>query len=245
MLHALQKLRLDGKSPPWYKAGGPRDIHYCTLSEKRLALKLPNLVSLHLRGWKKGRIGLSCPKLSELSMLETHSLQVEIKDAALESLVLLKCSIIQFAWNSPQIQLQSIKTLFVTECFEEGRHLIQDVSQMIHLESLTYRDFLVYHFEDPAGCMPPSFPQSLQKINIDAYDWCRDLPRGLKELHELRKFSFTSMCRPWHFTVPLARFLPVDSLETVIVGCEEYCRSDEAKWRELEECTLGVLTDYA
>ena len=242
MLPALQKLSLDGhgRHSPYHKADGRLDTPYSSLSEERLALKLPHLVSLQLCGLKKGAIALSCPKLSKFSMVDIESIQVKIKDAALESLVLSKCHSIHFAWESPHTQLRSVKKLSVKDCIEKGRHLMQDVGQMINLQKLTYLDFLVF-FQDSAGCMPPTFPQNLQEIDLHMYDWCCDLPKGLKGLHELRKFCFTSMCRPWTFTVPLAKFLPSDNLETVSVGCERYRRSDEEKWRLLEE---SVLTDY-
>ena len=150
------------------------------LSGKRLALTLPHLVSLQLCGFKEGAIALSCPKLSRLLLKETQSLQVEIKDAALESLMLLECASIQFAWESPQTQLQSVKSLSVEDCIEKGRHLLQDVGQMINLQTLTYLDLLVFS-QDSTGCVPPIFPQSLQEITIHTYDWCCDLPIGTQE----------------------------------------------------------------
>ena len=163
MLPALQKLSLDGNSLPGYRADGPWDRPYSSMSGKRLALKLPHLVSLQLCGFKEGAIALSCPKLSRLLLKETQSLQIEIKDAALESLVLLECASIQFAWESPHTQLQSMKSLSVEDCIEKGRHLLQDVGQMINLQTLTYLDLLVFS-QDSTGCMPPIFPQSLQEI---------------------------------------------------------------------------------
>lgn len=77
------------------------------------------------------------------------------------------------------------------------------------------------------------------------YDWCLDVPRGLKELHQLKSFIFDSFRfsrKPWTFTVPLATLLPVDSLEVVHVGRETYYRRDEARWMELQEC-LGTMRD--
>ena len=233
MLTALQKLRMCTKAA---EAPDPRmQPPYCSLSGKTLTWKLPHLDHLAPCCLKEGTIVLSCPKLAEISFARTESLRVKIEDAALEDLVLSHCYDNQFALDCPETQLQSLKKLAVEECFEEGRHVIEDVSHMVNLQELYYLDV-------PAECMPTSFPQSLQKITLYSHDWCLDVPKGLKDLHLLTAFIFNSTRRPWEFTEPLARSLPVDSLIWVSVGCETYCRFDEAKWKELEKC-LGVMTD--
>ena len=229
-LTALQKLRMCLKAADMADKYGR--VPNCTLSGKRFAWKLPKLDHLALCCLEAGTIVLSCPKLAEISLARTESLRVEIKDAALESLVLCECCHFQFALECPETQLHSLKRLKVADCIEEGRHVIQDVSLMTNLRKLFYCDFL-------AERMPLSFPQSLEEITLYSPNWSRDVPRGLKDLHELKSFGLDSSQRPWEFTVPLATLLPVDSLEIVSVGCESYHRRDKAKWRELEDC-LGM-----
>ena len=240
-LTALRKLKLCTKAGCTEDSTGR--IPYCTLSGKKLVWKLPHLDYLALCCLEAGTIVLSCPKLAEVSLTRTKSLQVKIEDAALGTLLLSDSLSLQFVLESPETQLQSLNTLWVEDCIEEGRHLIQDVSHMINLQKLKYISFSAFP-EDGVEIMPSSFPQSLQEIYMYTYDWCLDVPRGLKELHQLRSFIFHSLQKPWTFTVPLAWLLPVDSpkLEVVHVGWETYYRRDEAKWMELQEC-LGTMRD--
>ncbi len=236
MLTALQKLKFDGRTPP-SGAGGSAVVGkppHCSLPGKKLALSLPHLTSLRLSGLKAGAIVLSCPKLAEISLVDTQLLRLKIEDAALESLVLYQCEPVQFALKSPETQLQKLRSLSVRHCSEAGRHLIQDISQMSSLQTLCYGNFA-------AACMPSSFPQGLQDVSLSPDDWCLNLPEGLEELHELREFRFNTPRRPWEFTVPLASLLPVHSLERVGVAHHRYQRRDESKWKELDEQTLGVI----
>ena len=240
MLTALQKLKFDGRPPPLGAGDGASvgQSPYCTLPGKKLALNLPHLTSLRLSGLKAGAIVLSCPELTDISLVDTQLLRLKIEDAALESLVLTQCKPVQFALTSPETQLEKLRSLSVRKCSESGRHLIQDISHMSSLQTLRYGEF-------PAACMPSSFPQGLQDVSLNPLDWCLNLPEGLQELCELREFVFDTSRRPWEFTVPLARLLPVQTLEKVAVGQHRYNLRDEAKWKEMEEDTLGVIKDHA
>ena len=237
-LTALQRLSLRGTNLPLEAVVSPwADRVYCSLSQKRLTLKLPHLVSLQFWGFKAGALLLSCPKLADISVAHSELLRVKVENAALESLTLYECKPVQFALKSPETQLQKLKTLSVKHFSEVGRHLIQGVSQMGSLRKLSYCGF-------PAACLPSSFPQSLWEVTLCPDDWCLDLPEGLKELPELRNFRFDSEWRPWEITVPLARLLPVESLTCVQVGNQGYDpRKVEAKWKDFEEQTLGLIGD--
>ena len=78
------------------------------------------------------------------------------------------------------------------------RHLTEDLGEMNCLQKLEYADF-------PQACMPRSFPQSLQEIELRPCDWFLDLPRGLKELHQLHSLQFDSDCESWEIRRPLSR----------------------------------------
>ena len=143
------------------KAGCKEDhtgkkIPYCTLSGKKLVWKLPHLTHLALCCLKAGTIVLSCPKLAEISLTRTESLRIKIANAALETLLLSDSHSLQFALESPESQLQSLKTLCVEDCSEEGRHLIQDVSHMISLQELRYVAFLAFPTTVWRSCRPAS-----------------------------------------------------------------------------------------
>lgn len=82
---------------------------------------------------------------------------------------------------------------------------------MRSLQNLNYSDF-------PERCMPSSFLQSLQKIDLRPYDWSQGLPIGLQNLCNLEKLCFDSRCKDWQITRSLADFLPVHSLEQLELG---------------------------
>ncbi len=92
---------------------------------------------------------------------------------------------------------------------------------MRQLQVLGYHDF-------PSTCMPVAFPQSLRNIELTPTDWSRDLPGGLKELHELTKLYFNSKCKSWDITRPVAELLPLDGLRLLTLG-HELCM-DKGEW---------------
>ena len=145
-LTALQKLQLHAS-------------YYQDLERETLALKLPNLVSLHMYAFKQGEIFISCPKLAEAVFKGTKSLDIDLEDAALDNLVLVGCKMVIFNLYSSENQLENLRSLCVIGCSELGTHLIERVSHMRHLRSLVYRDF-------PATCMPRSFPHGLQTSEL-------------------------------------------------------------------------------
>ncbi len=234
-LTALRELSIAADAPLSMRADMSDDDDNSELRPYiEVALKLPHLAVLGIFGLQKGKVVLSCPKLADISLLSTNSLCIAVKDAALESLEFMQCERAQFAFELPGSQLQNLKDLTALGCSELHRHLIQDVSQMRSLQKLEYVNF-------PAACMPSSFPQSLREIDLYVQNWSLDLPKGLKDLHALRFFSFQSSCRPWRFTKPLAELLPMNSLETVQVGEKWF----DLKGQELNEdmYTLPVMTD--
>ena len=105
---------------------------------------------------------------------------------------------------------------------ETGRHLFQDLDKRTNLEYVRYVDF-------PATCMPTSFSESLQEIELQPVDWSQGLLRGLKQLHNLKKFSFHCEWKFWdnvtlsNIRRPYADLLPIDSLDDLQLGfnCNE------------------------
>ncbi len=209
MLPALQKLDLECARSGWrsYK----QSIKYLDLRRERLALKLPHLVSLRLYGFERGKLVLRCPQLAEATFDDTESLHIEVKDAVLTRLKLLRCKKIQLTARSLGKQLQKLETLIVRDCSEVGGLLIGYVSQLNQLQRLEYILF-------PAACMPQSFPQSLVHLSLGPADWCDDLPRGLKKLGGLRDLIFEKRCKTWTITRPLAELLPTDTLHNLCLG---------------------------
>ena len=193
---------------------------YADLSGEKLALKLPNLVIFHVGSPENGELLLSCPKLAEAWLCCTHNLHVKVEHAVLQKVVLINCKQIQFAVRSPETQFHNLKSLYVSTSSESGKHIIQDISHMQTLQTLTYGGF-------PAACMPTRFPQTLQSLSLNPNDWCGDLPRGLKELTTLKTLAFFTEHTAWDFTLPWEEYLPIDSLETVTLRSSKYIRQDD------------------
>ena len=190
----------------------------------KLVLTLPHLVDLYLEHLEEGELVLACPRLARAELKYGRSLRLNVEDAAMEYLRVKDCYSVQLTMRFPAHQLGKLKELHVSGCTEIGRHLIEDVALMKCLRKLTYEDF-------PARRMPCSFPRSLQDIELLPVGWCRDytrtggpkelrdLPEGLKELGELKRFYFY---KPFNMTRPPAELLPVDSLEVVSLYYDTY-----------------------
>lgn len=204
MLTGLQKLDLGLASPNYDMAG------------QTLVLILPHLVSLTMYGFEQGGIALSCPKLTEAHFEVTKSLHLEVEYPSLDSLTLNACKGIRLALHSHKDQLQNLGYLRVVDSTEIGKHLIEDVSQMRQLWYLEYLDF-------PATCMPASFPQSLQHLELMPLTWAFDLPGGIKELRGLTAFCFYPWSGYWELLRPLCELLPINCLKKVDLGSG--CRS--------------------
>ena len=167
---------------------------------ERLALALPHLTSLRLWDLEQWKVVVSCPKLTKADFWNIGSLSMNT-GAALTRLTFQGCKDVKCASTTPETQFQKLKCLEVEDCSEVGKHLIQEVDQMKHLQRLTYKGF-------PAACMPEGFPQSLRYINLEPDTWSRSLPEGLKGLLkgllELKKFYFCANCHrgggDWLFT---------------------------------------------
>ncbi len=214
MLTALRTLKFGCCPRP---LGEPHS--YCNLSREKLGLKLQHLVCLWFIGFEEGELTLSCPKLAEAMFQGTNNVRIELEDAVPTSLRLTDCKDMQFAVTSPETQLQELADLAVIFCSEVGRHLIEDAGHMRRLEKLDYKPF-------PAARMPKCFPQSLCRLDLFALDWFQDLPAGLKDLHQLKDFWFSTDCSHWDVKRPLPELLPMDSpkLEIVSIGCHFYFR---------------------
>ena len=210
MLTALERLTVDFAVPDIGHLYDVPQAHH-SLSEGKLVLKLPHLVYLHLTFLAQGELVLSCPQLAEARIECTIALHIHVEDAALTSLVLLECKEVQCSVRSPEDQLLSLVELCVCGCDEVGRHLIQDVGLMRHLQRLDYQRF-------PAECMPQSFPDTLRAIQLFPHDWEFDLPSGLKHLHELEFFQFDTTCDDWEFETSLDVLLPLESIQHLEVG---------------------------
>ena len=214
MLTALERLTVDFAVPDiGHLYDEPRP--HRNLPEGLLLLQLPRLVYLHLTSCAQGKLVLSCPQLTETWIECTTDLHINVEDAALTSLVLLECKGLQCSVRSPEDQLLSLVALCVCGCDEVGRHLIQDVGLMQHLQRLDYQSF-------PAACMLQSFPDTLLAIRLFPHDWEFDLPSGLKHLHELEFFQFDTSCDDWEIEAPLDDLLPLESIQHLEVGAHFY-----------------------
>ena len=205
MLSALEQLDISCASAPM-RCGQSSFPRLRNMSGECLTLKLPNLISLQLRRLERGHVVVSCRKLTEASFEETNSFCIEVDDAALGKLVLTSCEGTRLVLHSPEDQLKTLEYLSVSGCSEVGHHLIEGVAHMRQLQMLGYHDF-------PSECMPVKFPQSLRDVRLTPTDWSRDLPEGLKALHELTSLFFDSECNSWDITRPLAELLPLDGLK--------------------------------
>ena len=222
-LTALQELVICDSRKPYYSQG--QSLRH--LSQETIALSLPGLVSLRLSDLEEGTFVLLCPKLAEAHLVNTKALRIKIECSALGSLMLADCSSLQVEVDSCEDQLWNLKNVYVTKCTEVGRHLLEDMHHMKHLESLEFGDF-------PAVCMPESFPQSLQELYLYPCNWQQDLPGGLKELCALEVFCFKPVCMTWTITRPLAEYLPIKEYKYVALGSHVY--SPE----EIRQCLAEV-----
>ncbi len=194
----------------------------------QLTFELPNLVSLewHRVQPMQEELVLSCPKLELVVFEDINSMRIMVKDAALVNLKLANCEEIQSALVSPQDLLGKTRSLSVHKCSEVERCLIQDIGHMRNLERLYYRGF-------PAACMPTSFPESLQEIHLCPDDWSQGLPRGLKGLHNMKKFTFYNECKFWdnmtlcNIKKPFRELLPTASLNELQLGMNVYERQPD------------------
>ncbi len=219
MLSALRELGICCAMPPEQFESSP----FWDMSRESLTLNLPNLVSLELGHLEHGEVVLSCPKLTEAFFGTTKSFRIKVDDAALERLVLDSCGRVQCVLHSPEEQLQSLRTLLVSGCSEEGQHLIERLPQMRRLQKLKYLNF-------PAARMPTDFPQGLRKVRLCPIDCRHELPEGLKGLRKLTRISFNSDCRFWDITRPLAEFLPLSGLREVTLSGKVYMSG--GKWMQ-------------
>ena len=169
------------------------------MSGEVLDLKLPHLVFLRLAFVRHGKLVLSCPKLKKAWFDETKQLDIRIEDAILKYLLLDYCDEVDLAISSPRIQLRNLMVLRVWQCSEVGRRLIENLKHMARFADMVYEDF-------PAACMPASFQQSLEHIQLHPLDWRHDLPEGLKELSRPTSFRFRGKRKFWKMTRPLAEF---------------------------------------
>ena len=205
MLTSLQKLSLRVDSGPPHCSPG------CGLSGKTLTLKLPHLAFLYICDFGEGELVLSCPKLTEVRLIEIQALEIQVEDVVLELLELRECKEVCFALKAAERQLQALKTLTVFRCSKVGKQIIEDLENMRDLQTLVYDKF-------PATCMPRTFPQKLKKIDLQRVDWSCDLPSGLKDLRHLRELRFISDSKPWVFTQSWVELLPMHSLKDVTLG---------------------------
>ena len=176
----------------------------------KLVLRLPRLLEVCLVHLEEGELVLACPRLARAELSHARSLRLNVEDAAIEALKCIGCNRVQMAMCFPEDQLKKLKNLYVRECKEIGRHLIEDVDLMME----------GFH----AARMPRSFPGSLQDSELSPIRWSRDdsrtggpqrlrdLPGGLKELQQLTRFCFSKL---WHMTRPPVELLPMDSLRAV------------------------------
>ena len=210
MLTALQKLELYGSHPLDETSG------------ETFTLKLPHLLSLYLSAPWQGELVLSCPKLMQAEFSKASFLHIMVEDAALDDLVFTHCNKLHVAMARDP--LYNLKLLIVQKCSEVGGRLIEEVSQMMCLQTLVYDNF-------PEACMPTSFPISLQEVFLNPLSWSSNLPKGLKGIQELRVFSFGIQSEfscdqvQWDITVPLAELLPLGSLEYLKLGSEVHIRT--------------------
>ena len=83
-------------------------------------------------------ISSGSPRLAEAAFDDTESLHIEVKNAVLTKLELLRCTGVQLTAESLEKQLQSLVTLIVRDCSEVGEQLIGYVSQLQQLRRLEY-----------------------------------------------------------------------------------------------------------
>ncbi len=228
MLTALRNLKVT------YKVRHTRS--YWNLAGQTLAWNLPHLESLDLEHLEQGELVLLCLKLANAAFTDTQSLRVKVEQAALASLALSNCKMLQITLNAPEDQLCHLSVLNVSNCSEVDRHLIEDVGHMRHLHTLRYGNI-------PAACMPRNFPQSLHHISMASLDWCLDLPEGLQRLHELKTFSFTPKCESYDLTKPLDGLLPLEGLQDLTLGPYKYFPEKLRRGYLLESCRVNFLKD--
>ena len=230
MLAALQTLEIYFLQPDVARLSW-RFPHY-NLAGMRVDLKLPHLLSFDMYGFSHGKIVLSCPKLAEVTFEATSCLEIQVKDAVLNSLELSSCKDFQFVTTSHEKQLQNLRSLQVLECSKIGGSICDDVSHMRHLQTLMYRDF-------PATRMPSSFPQGLQTLQLAPSCWTNDVPRGVMELHELRKFHFVPLAykvtQPWYKAQLAADMSSIDSLKDLRLGHCRYRRTGNEPLERVRE----------
>ncbi len=227
MLTALQKLEVG-------------DMDVCTLFrplghnlfKQRLALELPNLVSLHISALSHGVLLLSCPKLAKLKCVAMESVRLEVKEAALDNLVIQRCHDVQVRCSSPEDQLQNLVSLHVSQSRETERPLIEDLSHMRRLQTLVYTAF-------PVESMPTSFPLGLESLSLCPNEWFGEIPEGVEKLHSLKFFHLNPIMGyrfenyPYWNTPELElELLSLESLEELRLGELQFERSDDgSSWR--------------
>ena len=202
------------------------------LSGEKLILKLPNLIFLCLSDLEDGELVLACRRLEMAWFLNCKSFQLTmLEDDELEFLMLQDCKQVRVEGIGYENGLSGLRCLIVSGCRLSGRHIIQDVGHVEHLERLVYTDF-------PAACMPPSFPKSLRSITLSPLGRQCDLPRGLKELPNLTELTFGSTNVSLESSVkakltkPLAELLPMNSLERVDIGSyRSVCEANDKQSR--------------
>ena len=214
MLKVVQHLRIG-----WYP--GPGYLRSGSLFGEKVALHLPHLAELYLLYLQDGELGLSCPKMAKAWIQDTKSLCIRVEAASLKFLLLEDCIGTELAATPPKDRslLQNLTSLIVTRCYEPGRHIIEDVDEIPHLEVLIYQGF-------PAARMPKSFPRNLERINLYPLVWHCDLPEGLKELDRLEVFVFNTDFGSWKIKRLWAEMLPTHNLQSVKLGSLKYRRQE-------------------
>ena len=215
-LTALKSLMIMPEGP--YRPGPPR----YDMSGGKLVLKLPNLCFLFVCGLSNGELVLSAPRVEGAWFSNSKSFQVsmiELQD--LDFLLLKDCKDIQVAGAALEEQLPKFRSLIVSGSSEVGRHLIEDLGKMQRLKILSYSGF-------PAACLPRSFPQSLEDINLSPSNWYRNLPKGLKQCTKLKRLDFCTNRASLYFTKPWTELVPTESLEEVTLGQTKYVRQSNA-----------------
>ncbi len=134
-------------------------LHRDLLGQK-VVLKLPHLISLRLDYLRNAELVIICLQLAEAHFQGMASMHIEIKEAALNRLVLRRCEGVNFLVND---KLQSLQSLIVWYCGDVGKRLTRAICQMTCLETLEYRGFL-------AARMPRSFPASLRDLWLHPKD---------------------------------------------------------------------------
>ncbi len=205
-----------------YAIGASYDSYspYHDLLGEELALKLPHLVSLRFQAFRRVKLVLSCPKLTDARFVRSDSMHIAFENASLPTLVLKHCQKVTVATSSPKEQLQNMERLEVNDCSEEGSFIMEEIGFMMkHLKSLVYTEF-------PAVHMPNKFPQNLWKVVLCPLDWRSDLPEGLKDLRKLEIFYFNTRCESWKMMMPLAELLPMVGLKSLALATHAYSAKD-------------------